>query len=561
MGWQIVVTGRDVLGHPVNVTSVKAAFTPDEKAPQLTPPHFEMLRGWVVDADVTTPPDGIPADGGGFGRIQLTLTATGFAPVSVSLAPQTFPHPWQWNNGACTAVSGLSIVDLTATFIRISGAPPATVSDGELLNAARNRKTRAVTGVRPRGWLGELPPRGEPQPRRRTLTGLQHIHLPEPHLLGDPSGNAFDRFRTVPKDGDPGKSGRFLWVEWGDSDARAFAEHRRFLAAVWAPFPRLAGKDLPEETDFVLWFAPTTAKVPFSDADYPYGVLIDATNLPFQPYADLAYRHLFSQHHLAAQLLAAGRQAVLVMPIAAAGDLGPFASTSGWQRFLLELSTHLAATQIYPQDMPIKPPRPPRVGRIVVAAFSSGGTIATTLLTHGTKLPDKLPDPAWGAGPGADTDFHTRFAEFWDLDTSLTDLPKGAFERRRGTEAAWLADGGGRRRLRFYHSVTTIGGWLPDSSTEADPGFRKLLETGGRVASRAVTPSGDWAEQWEDGSRNWAIVLFSDNNSATTATTGYLGGPGGIDPPSGAGHEVIPQLAFGHAASLSTLATPSPPSH
>ncbi|MFF9410799.1 hypothetical protein ACF1B0_35570 [Streptomyces anandii] len=83
-------------------------------------------------------------------------------------------------------------------------------------------------------------------------------------------------------------------------------------------------------------------------------------------------------------------------------------------------------------------------------------------------MPDKLPDPAWGAGPGADTDFHTRFAEFWDLDTSLTDLPKVAFERRRGTEAAWLADGGGRRRLRFYHSVTTIG-WLGRSSAQVRP--------------------------------------------------------------------------------------------
>ncbi len=251
MGWQIVVTGRDVLGHPVNVTSVKAAFTPDEKAPQLTPPHFEMLRGWVVDADVTTPPDGIPADGGGFGRIQLTLTATGFAPVSVSLAPQTFPHPWQWNNGACTAVSGLSIVDLTATFIRISGAPPATVSDGELLNAARNRKTRAVTGVRPRGWLGELPPRGEPQPRRRTLTGLQHIHLPEPHLLGDPSGNAFDRFRTVPKDGDPGKSGRFLWVEWGTRTPAPSPN----IAAFWPP----SGRPFPGSRERICRRRPTSS--------------------------------------------------------------------------------------------------------------------------------------------------------------------------------------------------------------------------------------------------------------------------------------------------------------
>lgn len=300
----------------------------------------------------------------------------------------------------------------------------------------------------------------------------------------------------------------------------------------------------------VVWLHPHTnnpavqpqSAYPFGPP-YPYGLIgvriDDQTTAAAQRFLDIPAFHLLSQHFLAYQLLAARRQAVIVVPVAPSSHFELFTAPGTLMRMLREIYCWLPFELPRGGEAKVYPP-PRIVGRVGVSAFSASVPFMARLMT--VRSPDgHYAKEPWG-GPKDVSDFYDAWREQWAID-GVAD----GFKRYLDQAAGWV-QGGSDRRLRVYKSDFTGGRWLP---TAAGRGPGASLVKGATPLTRS---SGKLWAQWAADSRDrWHAVSFSND---------YVLGPpaaSGASPrpqllPTGP-HELMPRICFGHAAGTSGLAS------
>ena len=601
----INVAAVDVNGVPVRLKKVDASY--GRSAPgstdaiTVTAPIPELEGSWPESSPFWM----VRCVGGGV-KITAIPSSQQLAPATVTVNAADDPRAWNWDNPAVEVKASYALPSkVTLTIQRATIAPIAEnlaqkveYLDSQLLGMPCTQPG-AIKDLTLNGYLSE-PATDEPADRWTGDRRPRHLTAPayprkdpdqpflatEDPLIGTASATGWARFNTQPQPADPLGKGRFLLVEYGDADAAAFAEGRRYLVAVWSPAPLGHPLLQPDTLDVIVHYSPSTLKPEFTRVTYPYGAAVDQGRGPavgrgrvLQPYIFLAERHLLTSPRLelAFSLLAAGRKAAIVMPISPAGAWGPFRVAAGLWRFLLELPG-LLATNGYPHPAFAQHQPPASLGQVVLTGFSEGGPVAAGLLPGGPVISDppqskfrwgsrECPLAQWSS-PTADHDFADHLAEFWDIDSSFQGAPRNAFTTQRAAMARFVATGSDKR-LRMYHTVGTVGQWRPSRTSEQASEFGKLLQTM-QDPKEGKSSTNDWAQQWDDGASpsRWTVLLFSDSpvTDAWWSNDGYVGGPNGInsgpngiDPnPAGghylAGHELMPRIAFGHAATLSQLA-------
>ena len=271
------------------------------------------------------------------GQLDVTSTLALYLDEQVTVQPSTSGST-TWDNPVCTWSSpGTLLVRLS----RVRAAPTAPVSNSDLETKAPYDPRAAFTWIDNGG-----------NPTRRYLNLFNDPHpdftaVDHPLLPSQPT-DGWGRIShlTSPVPVDPSRHGNLVWLEWGMGGSEP-----RLGVAIWVP--RWTGP-APSQVDIVVFFSPNpnfadypTDSYPWLGA-YPYAAVKGSAPLRtggpkplVQPYLGLAQRYLFLEKMLVAQLLAAGRQAVVLFPVQPYGDWGPFGEVAGLSRLLREITHYL----------------------------------------------------------------------------------------------------------------------------------------------------------------------------------------------------------------------------
>lgn len=465
------------------------------------------------------------------GTTRLTVTVEHPDYVTQVVTVRLATLPYYWDNRNCELVTTPARTDLTITLGRVRQAPVTAEPFGGKTSGdqpgvfyrggARGAREYAVIG----SFL-RLPT------KIRTLADAAAPGGP-PTTLTVAGRDGWDRFTTADATITLGDHGGYLWLEYGSVTGKRLKEPR-FLIAVWAP--ALSGPIPPEGLDYIVYYSPSTATRDFPRSAYPYRTHYPYTVFPEntkkQPYVDVAYRHLVLDHVYAFAPTAAGRPAIVVMPVFPAVPDGrdahlqmwqPFNSQEGVHRLLLEVSQFLhgfghapgstfgrwqgasapegglPALPVPPAFSAVNQPRP-KIRNVTLAGFSSGVSglfpvIGRTALADPSRYPSLL-------FAGDATAFADLWRELWDLDFDLDGQATGI--KRADLEKGllgWLR-GGRDRRLRMHHSGYTTGDVRPATLF---PALARLPKT-----VTAPTPAGTaWAEEWRDPAGRWSSAFYS----------------------------------------------------
>jgi len=379
--------------------------------------------------------------------------------------------------------------------------------------------------------------------------------MAEPDRSGKPSpfidpdaANGWDRFKTSARGEDPAASGASLLLEYGETGS-VTAAGPRFLVGVWVPSrpsPAPAGP-YPVWRDVAAFLHPSTAKSWFPESSWPYTVnypfvVSNNTNvgagqpvLPFQPYVNLALKHLTG---IWSQFQRTGRDEIFVVPILPhpkprsqdEADYGlPFSTQSGLARLLAEVNLYLHqirygwpgmgldtfagaaapgtrarspadATAFFTDSV-----KPPVVRRVAAAAFSASSTLMNRLMTQPSTSNSRFPADRWSARTG---DPFRAWTEAWVIDPiyGTATVEATTFET---SLQAWFG-AYETRRFHIVHSGTT-GGNDPDALY---PRFGKRTASRQRVTGTDTTRVGNY---WSGQGDRWA-AMFCTNPLLTVST-------------------------------------------
>jgi hypothetical protein len=339
--------------------------------------------------------------------VTLTFTHARYAPLAFMLAREAQEPVWRWTNPLQLVTTTGQDVRVGATLVRLKHVETTYVPDSQILQLARGAKEpkdldaqrkhgdppKAVRAAALRGALLE---KGGEFYRQSGAPNFARFHILNPDPLGDPKAAGWDRFSSSTQSVSPGTVGRTHLFEYGDvgTDARG----PRFLVAVWLP-NAVANVGYPE-IDMLVWFTPNTSlpsypadEYPFH-GDYPYALMALGgvtrnpktkayASQPYegeQKYTTLGFAHLLGSHRLAHQMIAAGRAAAIVVPVAPSSHFELWKSPSTLMRMLKEISRFIPRND---NDRVAKVhSKPPRLGRIGVAGFSAAGQRLSTLLNR-----------------------------------------------------------------------------------------------------------------------------------------------------------------------------------
>lgn len=552
--WRVVGAVADASGTPVRGARLSVSVWSGgqvERRPEV------VLAGPAIDVDA---PDGALS-------IVLQLRHARFAPLVLALTRSPGEPTWRWTNPTRSVRTAGAEVHVDATLGRMRPAPTQHLDERDLERrvesvrgrleeneaknaAARKRKKPAVHP----GFV-MLDPEHRTALTTRDQLAYRHagafhprvgrFHLLEREPLGpDPTATGWLRFaaREVPVV-DPAAQGRLYLVEYGEvGDDRSAGP--RFLVGVWVPL-RLHARGVTA-LDFVVWLHPHTnnplanpqVRYPFGPP-YPYGLIVTRgrSNQPIaaQRFVDIPVAHIGTQHFLAYALLAARRDAVVVVPVAPSSHFEPFESPGTLMRLLRELCLWI------PRDddggRPAVHPPGPRVGRVVVSGFSASVPRLSTLM-H-SRVPDShYTQEVWGTREDVSA-FDRVWKEQWALD-GVADGFAGYID----AAASWVRTGPDRR-IRVYKSDFTGGRWDPLARR---PGPWASLVRGAKPVVRSQGKLfGLWCADPQD---RWHAVSVSKELVVAPST-----GPGSELEPrlDGGSHEMMPRLFFGHAAATSGL--------
>jgi len=351
-------------------------------------------------------------------------------------------------------------------------------------------------------------------------------------------------------------SGTFAVLEFG-FPAPNVTGRPRFLVGVWYP-----NSQLGDVADVNVFFSPNTGppypadSYPFAKG-YPYEMLPkDGRKGPKytlddldQPYVGLAINYVCVGYKIIYQMLAAGKNSIIVMPIQPASQWGPLQTRSCLWRLVLEVVRFGEAQRLIarqgavgrlelrregasvnsdaagPAAMPFARPQI----RFTTSAFSAGlGAILSLIAT--AKLADDKPYPvSHFAAP--DDECAAAWKALWDID--------GGFYQLSGMEACvqpmlnWRKGGSGRV-LRMYHSEDTCSSSAP------------LAVLAPEVAVKRWNGSVGFVDQGYSSDQSTLWVLFSNQmlRAKSPADEAAMVWPtfGTQD-----AHHMVPTVAFGHA--------------
>jgi hypothetical protein len=521
---------KDLNGTPLTPIDVTASYA--AKVSGASPGHVvvdnvfrHLAPGEVLDANLAE------------NRVSFTVEASGFQEEQVVIG-ESRQH-WMSDNAACEVTSAGDRIKVAVTVgtIRLAptiNIPPETpVRDNP--GAALVDPDPAGGGIYRGAWLN-----------RETINVLQ-----DPIDIRNPGAVGWERFVYKPvKDIDLKQRGTYVLVHYGEAKSVSVRRRPRFLIAVWAPRVKLAAK--PE---VMVFYSPPTRSTeypvdswPFRKA-YPYEPFVTPQPKPVPaselhpPYTGLAVRYLINGYKIIYQLLAAGRNPIVIMPIHPSKNWGPLASQAGLCRLVKEIVRFLYSTQLVsslatpPGRLSLEGGRAsiafgrgvytnekvPDSWAITISGFSNGidrVLDVCTKETYGKEL-YALYDPAvFHASPAPLLD---SWREIWDID-GVADDGKGAV-RHLDTLREWLKKD--RRRVRSYHS---------DTGNLTQP--RTLVEAS-RIETRPKeTVKGVAIEQGTKRDERATWVHFS--NSVLSFPN-----PDGTDDDA---HHNITKVAFAHAA-------------
>ncbi|MED1914206.1 hypothetical protein P4V64_02705 [Bacillus thuringiensis] len=445
-----------------------------------------------------------------------------------------------WDNPVCIFSPPATVIVLMS---RIRTASSFPISNDEM----KRRKS-----FNPNGAFTWIDHAGNRTQRYLAMFNEEALFVPVSHpLFPTKPTEGWGRFHhNEPVKINPSRMGDLFWLEWGVGD-----KSPRLLVAVWVP--RRRGVTL-SKLDFVIFFTPNTAipeKFPARKEEYPY-MSWKIGDILVQPYLGLGHRYLFREKWLAYQLLAAKRQAVLVVPIQPYGDWGPFAHAAGLARLLAEITHFLHRTgytsgnQTSTDEDHALTPRfrisrnaihqpPPTIQRVVLSGFSAGvGPIATMLpTTIGQKLNDRNfsingldSHTLFGADVAP---FLNAWKEVWDHDAPSyirtlldKDLP------------VWLRKDNERMARCYQTDDTGSYGWIEKTPLREFVKSPVLKPTNGLLA----------AEHHAD--NRCSLVYFGSGYLKHSTSTLEISP---VFWRSKDDHQAVPMVTFMHAASLSGL--------
>jgi hypothetical protein len=390
--------------------------------------------------------------------------------------------------------------------------------------------------------------------------GAENMRILKEPVFGDPNGVDWARLaHDDPPKVELSKRGSFVFMEFGP--ARSPDQRLpRFLMFVWVPKEPLG--DTPHA---VIFYSPTTSapsypadKYPFLD-NYPYAFLMRngkpkppkqavAAEDTVQPYADLATNYLDVGYKIVYQILAAGRNPIVIMPIQASANWGPFASTSGMGRATADVIRFLYARQLvssrtaptaklslsgatattFPPSGHFVPEQVPRKFSVTVSGFSAGINAVVALCASTPLDTKKYPAAAFASNPDV---FNASWNETWDIDG----VDSSGWQHLSAAFVRWRK---GPRCLRSYHSEDTY------NSSRGSP----LID-----AALIVRKSGKagFVEEGTSKEGNTTWVHFSNGYIHGTPLAAGASEPDGAPRPRYGyydAHHMVPALAFGHAA-------------
>ena len=457
---------------------------------------------------------------------------------------------WRSDNPHIAAIGSNTTLQVTARLGVLRFAPITYISESTTVAADFN-PAAVVVEKRDNGY----------QYRGLWLEALKMYRLGDP-IAGDFAATDWKRFNIKPATPVAKEHGCFALLEFG-FPLPVQAGRPRFLVGVWYP------KDpLGERPDVNVFYSPNAGpplypadKYPFTKT-YPYQLKTKDHQPPGpgplskfdQKYADLAVNYVCTGYKIAYQMLAAAKNSVIIMPIQASGDWGPFARQGTVWRIVLEVlrfgeSRRLIAATGVPsntivhrlegtQTQPASSAPPPvaiKPAQVVVTTSSFSAGLEAILEIIGTADADaKLYPPSHFGAPA--TPLQTAWKAIWDID--------GAFRQMGGPTACiplmrkwWTSKSG--RNLRMYHSE--------DTCDRNNPLIRSLLPE--CKLSDGKTGAVGFVDQGYSDDTTLLWVLFSNSMLTTRSPADEAAGMWPVFGKQDA-HHTVPTIAFGHAWSI-----------
>jgi hypothetical protein len=507
---------RDVNGGAIVPTSINAHF--EKQRPGGAPGETDHIARRLIVGDVHD----LPLDDA---TVLFGISLAVFADETITLSEVS--GRWLADSPAGVVTQQGDVVSLNITVGCISLAP--TVAFPPDYGVKDNPRAALVDPGAGGAYRGvKINPEGTPETFRRFADVIE---------LRDPAAAGWDKFRYQDVPVDLKKAGAYLLLEYGFKPAIQAGPSPHFLVAVWAP--RIA---LGTNPQVMVMFTPPTKPVdypvdayPFRRA-YPYSPYIGAAPSPPQtaiavtpPYTTLPARYLLAHDRepfrIVHQLLAAGRNPIIIMPIQPSMDWGPLATQRGVSRLINEVVRFLYARQlvstrstpparfslsggnasVIPSRRLFTEERIAREFAVTIAGFSEGIDAVLDLCSP-HDFDQKLYDPVLFASPPAA--LLGGWREIWDIDGVAEDRPfknpndpdhkkvVTGSERQLSTLRGWLKTN--RRTVRSYHS--DYGGGSQPRGLVEDARLERLPK---------VPIKGVWMEQGTSGDGRVTYVHFS----------------------------------------------------
>jgi hypothetical protein len=375
-------------------------------------------------------------------------------------------------------------------------------------------------------------------------------------IPGDPAAEDWKRFAHEKKHWIAREHGTFALLEFG-FPAPNTNGRPRLLVGVWYP-----NHPFSDTADVNVFYSPNTGPpypgdtYPFTKA-YPYqmspkeghkGPNYTLTDLDL-PYLGLAMNYVCVGYKLVYQMLAAGKNSIIVMPLQPASQWGPLVTRTCLWRLVLETVRFGEAQRLISRTGKVGRLDLVREGasvstdgvgqpgapyartqiRVTTSAFSAGLGAMLSLIST-SKLKDDTPYPP-SHFAAADGECQSAWKAIWDVDGGFHQL--GGFEACMRPMLAWRKEGA-KRVLRMYHSEDTV-----NANTS-------VLDLAPDIAVKRHTGKVGFIDQGYTSDRLTLWVLFSNptlrKKSPSDDTAGVWPSFGSQD-----AHHMVPTVAFGHA--------------
>jgi hypothetical protein len=480
-------------------------------------------------------------------RVLLTVDVSDYTKQSALLVFDEQANAWTTNNSHVVVSGTKSDLTVVARLGCIRYAPIKKLSPAMMVKADFN-----PAGALLESHSGSLTYRGHWL--ENTLIG----RLADP-IFGKPDADGWDRFGNDKRSLAAKDFGTFALLEFG-FPAPNMAGRPRYLVGVWYP-----NKPLGETADVNVFFSPNTGDGYPPDA-YPYAKAYPYQTKPRkgaasakfkledvdQPYLSLAENYVCVGYKLVYQMLAAGKNAIIVMPIQPSAQWGVLQTIGGVWRLVIEavrfgesqrliarkgkvaaldFSRDVVTTDTDSLGIAEQPFNRNQM-RLTTSAFSAGLSaifgMMSSVTGRGNSALKDFPASHFGA---SEAECLTAWKALWDIDGGFHQL--GEFESCVTRLLAWRK-GGSNRTLLMYHSEDTV-----DAKSSIVP-FTPELAVKRRSGKVGFVEQG----YSQDRSLMWALI------SNSMLRTSAPDSPSNLWPilgPASDAHHMVPTLGFGHA--------------